>query len=608
MLVAVMCLVAAGCTPTASPESTTSSTSSTTTTTEPPAPVPTDEFGLFVGQTAAELLLLDPQTVTDIGAGDILGSTDSFLDDLSPAAQAARAQLAESALASLDTIDESTLSPDERVTAEILRWQLDDIIALDSFNNHSYAVNYITGYHAWFPEFMSDIHPIDNVADGEAYIDRLDAAKLQMEQLADAVRRSAARGVVPTQIGVDIARWQIGNVLTGANGHPLVADLVARLEATGVDQAAIDDLETRAVSAVRESVIPGYEALAAAVDELDPRSDTEPGVNNLPQGPEYYEAVLRHYVSSDITPDDAHELGLTHVARLRDELTDALTDAGYDVAADGFARAMSAAETDAGFTTLATDEDRSAFLDTTRGLIESEIETFAPMFEAFPQTPFDVVRPRPGREGGSGAYYNPPPIDGSRPGLYYLSLAASQFPMQTYATTNFHEAIPGHHFQLAIQRESNDLPLLQRALTFSGFAEGWGLYAERLAYEAGAYDDDPLGNIGRLRMEMLRAARVVADTGIHDLGWSRSEAIDYLTDLGFSDANAASEVDRYIVWPGQAPSYMIGMLEILRLRDEAEATLGTEFDLAEFHTEILRHGSVPVAVLDDVITNWITNR
>jgi uncharacterized protein (DUF885 family) len=180
--------------------------------------------------------------------------------------------------------------------------------------------------------------------------------------------------------------------------------------------------------------------------------------------------------------------------------------------------------------------------------------------------------------------------------------------MQTYTTTNFHEGVPGHHFQLAIQRESKNLPLVQRALTFSGFAEGWGLYAERLAYEAGVYDDDPAGNIGRLRMELLRAARVVADTGIHHLGWSRQEAIDYLTDLGFNDSNAGAEVDRYIVWPGQAPSYMIGMLEILRLRDEAESSLGTDFDLAEFHTEILRHGSVPIAVLDEVVANWIANR
>jgi uncharacterized protein (DUF885 family) len=453
---------------------------------------------------------------------------------------------------------------------------------------------------------MSDIHPIETVVDAVGYIDRLNASKVQMEQVAEALRRSSDRGIIPTQIGVDIASWQINNQLTGAANHPLVTDFVSRLESAGLDQSAISDLETQAVSAVRDAVIPGYESLRDAVNELEPRSDTVPGVNNLPKGADYYSAILRHYVSTDITPDEAHDLGLTQVDRLRGEVTDALEASGYDVADLGFAAAVRAAANDAGSTALNTDADRAEFLDATRILIERQIETFAPMFESFPSTPFEVVRPRPGREGGSGAYYNAPPLDGSRPGLYYLSLAASEFPMLTYPTTNFHEAVPGHHLQLAIQRESKDLPLLQRALTFSGFAEGWGLYAERLAFEAGVYDDDPVGNMGRLRMELLRAARVVADTGIHLLGWSRQEAIDYLTNLGFTDSDASAEVDRYIVWPGQAPSYMIGMLEILRLREEAQQALGSEFNLAEFHTEILRHGSVPVSVLDDVIENWIS--
>jgi len=165
--------------------------------------------------------------------------------------------------------------------------------------------------------------------------------------------------------------------------------------------------------------------------------------------------------------------------------------------------------------------------------------------------------------------------------------------------------VPGHHFQLALQREADDLPLLQRATTFTGYAEGWALYAERLAAEAGLYEDDPLGDIGRLRMELLRAGRAVADTGIHALGWSRDEAIGYLMDLGFPGPWAASEVDRYIVWPGQAPSYLIGMLEILRLRDQAEAALGDDFDIAGFHDAVLRHGSIPLEVLPMAVDAWV---
>ncbi len=605
-LVAAASLVAAGCTSNAAVPTTSTQAPEPTTSTAPPTPIDATEFGRFIGQVAADLLLLEPQTITDLGADSLLGRADARLDDLSPATQRRRVDIATSALAALGTVDRSDLSPDEQVTAAILEWHLTDILTLDDFRNHQYPVNYITGYQAWLPEFMSDIHPLDNEADASAYISRLDAAGTQMQQLADNVRRSATAGILPTQIGVDIALWQIGNMTGSASSHPLVSDFIDRLLALDITDAVADDLTRRATAAVRESVVPGYEALRAAVSELTPRSDRSPGVLELPEGDAYYAAALRHFVSADVTPADAHALGLEHVRRLKGELIDTLVALGYDVES-GLGAAITQAQQDAGATPLGDTDDRTAFLDATTSLIERTPGAFAGWFESFPDTPIQVVRPRPGREGGSGAYYSPPPIDGSRPGLYYLSLGGSEFPMLTYATTNFHEAIPGHHFQLASQRESRDLPLLQRATTFAGFAEGWGLYAERLAFEAGLYDDDPLGNVGRLRMELLRAARVVADTGIHALGWSRDEAVEYLTELGFPQGNAEGEVDRYIVWPGQAPSYMIGMLEILRLRDVATGALGEAFDIAEFHTEILRHGSVPLAVLDDVIANWIAS-
>jgi len=306
-----------------------------------------------------------------------------------------------------------------------------------------------------------------------------------------------------------------------------------------------------------------------------------------------------------LTPDEVHRIGVEQVDRLRRELTDALTAAGFDVETLGFAGAIDVARSASPSIPLESDDDRNAMLSSTQDFIAQAESAFTAMFTTAPSSPIEVQRPRPGRESGVGAYYRPPPAFGERPGIYYLSLGGDTFETQTYATTNYHEAVPGHHFQLALQRESRDLPLIQRAATFTGYAEGWALYAERLAHEAGRYDDDPLGDIGRLRMELLRAARAVADTGIHALGWSRSQAVDYLTDLGFPASQAAAEVDRYVVWPGQAPSYLIGMLEILRLRTGAESALGTDFDLAAFHHAILRHGSVPVEVLDQVVAHYI---
>jgi uncharacterized protein (DUF885 family) len=277
---------------------------------------------------------------------------------------------------------------------------------------------------------------------------------------------------------------------------------------------------------------------------------------------------------------------------------------GYDATED-FVSAMRRAAADAGAMPTTTRTEREAVLERTTATISEASTVFDTMFSLRPDSVLDVVRPRPGREGGSGAYYRSPPIDGSRNGLYYLSLGGAEFGVLTMDTTTYHEGIPGHHFQLALQRSMDELPLHQRVLDFTGYAEGWALYAERLAFEAGLYADDPLGNIGRLSMELLRASRMVVDTGIHWAGWSRNEAVDYMLGLGFDRGRVEAEVDRYIVWPGQAPAYMVGMLEILRLRDEAQAELGERFDLVGFHDALLSHGSVPVSLLERVVDQWV---
>jgi uncharacterized protein (DUF885 family) len=308
-----------------------------------------------------------------------------------------------------------------------------------------------------------------------------------------------------------------------------------------------------------------------------------------------------------MTPAQVHAIGLEHVERLVGEVTAVLESLGYNTDGLGFKQAVTLARDDGGAFPLSTEAQRAAVLNAASDSISKAETVFGSMFTTFPESALEIVRPRAGRESGSGAYYRPPPIFGTRPGLYYLSLGGSSLDKQTFLTTNYHEAIPGHHFQIALQRESRDLPILQRAATFTGFAEGWALYAERLAFEAGLYADDLQGNLGRLRMELLRAARVVVDTGIHDLGWSRDEAISYMTDLGFSEQRAGGEVDRYIVWPGQAPAYLIGMLEIVRLRSEAQVALGDTFEIADFHNEILRHGSVPLDILDDIVNAYIAD-
>ena len=425
-------------------------------------------------------------------------------------------------------------------------------------------------------------------------------------ELIDAVEQLEESGLVPSERSLGIARWQIGAFIGDGNAeaHPLVVDFKDRIAAlNGEDHTWAAGIGARAEAAVR-NLFPVMEELDRAAALIDGRSDETPGVTYLPGGDEYYAAVLQHYLSIDMTPQEVHEVGLEQVARLRVELTGVLSDLGYDVE-QSFAQAIRQAASDAGAMPTTNEPERAAVLERSQETVAEAARAFDSSFTVKPSAELLVVRPRPGREGGSGAYYRSPSLDGSRPGIYYLSLGGSEFEELTMDTTTYHEGIPGHHFQMAIQRESTDLPLHQRAFDFTGYAEGWALYAERLAAYEGMYEDDPLGNVGRLRMELLRAARMVVDSGIHWAGWSRDEAIVYLTDLGFAMERATAEVDRYIVWPGQAPAYMVGMLEISGLAEKAQRELVEDYDTMGFHDALLSHGSVPLALLEDSIDLWI---
>jgi uncharacterized protein (DUF885 family) len=563
-------------------------------------------FRELVDDIGHTMLARYPEEATDLGLSRELGLDDTRLDDYSFAYLAETARLAQGALERLGAVDADALTPDERISLAVAEWYLDDLVFLAASADHEYALNFITGAHVDLPEFMADIHPLDDLDDARAYVQRLGAARDQLEQVGDRFRRSQAAGNLPTTRGLDIAAWQVGQQIVDApEAHPLVTDFEARVTRLDLDPGVREELGQAAQDAVRDSVVPAYMELAQVLRGAATRTDERPGVLHHPGGRDYYLAVLRHHLSSPLTPDEVHDIGRAEVERVRGELAEALRAVGYEVETMGFARAIEAASRAASAVPLRSDEDRAELLAATEAFVVDSRSAFADMFDALPSAPLEVRRPRPGREGGAGAYYRPPPAVGERPGIYYLDLAGDHFALDTYATTNYHEAVPGHHFQLALQRGSETLPLLQRATSFTGYAEGWALYAERLAYEAGLYEDDARGNLGRLRMELLRAARAVADTGIHWLGWSRDEAVAYLVELGFPPGWAASEVDRYIVWPGQAPAYLVGMLEILRLRAVAQAALGDDFDVADFHDAVLRHGSVPLAVLPLAVDAYI---
>ncbi|MCP4967309.1 MAG: DUF885 domain-containing protein [bacterium] len=611
VLVFALSLAGASCTP-SSPGTGEQLPSPTTTvvqsaTTLKPVEIDTDSFRAIADGITRSLLAAQPELVTELGAGDLLElDVDYLLNDLSPRGQALLAEVASAGIEQLAAFD-GYEDDSERLSADVLKWFLDDVVTMSTFAEYANPVNFITGAHTSFGEYMADVHPIADETDAENYVSRLLAYPGQIRDLTERLEDSSKSGIVPTDRSLDIARFQISAAVGSgdAETHPLVTDLIERVAAIpGENRSWAAGIGAKAEATVDDLILPALADLDDAVRRLDGRSDQTPGVAALAGGDAYYEAVLRHHLSIDMTPAQVHALGLAEVDRVVAELTERLSSMGYDTQ-NGFAGAVRTAAGDAGTMPTTSASERAAVLERTTNTVANASEVFEAMFTVSPVDELQVIRPRPGREGGSGAYYRPPPIDGSRSGAYYLSLGGSEFAVLTMDTTTYHEGIPGHHFQLSVQRSLEDVPLHQRVFDFTGYVEGWALYAERLAAEAGLYADDPLGDIGRLRMELLRAARMVTDTGIHWGGWSRNEAIEYMTDLGFATGMATAEVDRYIVWPGQAPAYMVGMLEILRLRDEAQAQLGDEFDLVGFHDAVLGEGSVPLALLETVIDQWV---
>lgn len=560
------------------------------------ATVPIGDVAAFLDEITMLVIERNPEWATDLGLAD----THDTLTSLDPASTAATAQLASGAL---DRLLSATPSSDaERLSVDVMKWWLDDLIEGSEYQDHEYTVSFITGPHVNLPEFLVDIHPMRTAQHADDYLARLRHLATSIDQVSARVLRAADAGILMPAAVRDIAMWQtesFGDV--DPRRHSLITEFRRRMEEAGIDQS---DRENRAIEILREDVFPAYRRLAQVLSDVPVRATA--GVWDLPGGNDYYRWALRHYTTVDTEPLELHDWGLRQVDRVRGDLEATLLDLGYEVS--DVNAALSRAIQDAGRVDLDSDEARRQFLESSRNFVDHVENATTEMFMQSPSADLIIRRPDPSREGGTGAWYRGPDLVGERPGIYYLAMAASSRAAHNHATTTVHEGVPGHHFQLGLQVES-DNPLHQRAVVFSGFAEGWALYAERLAWEAGIYEDDPFGNIGRLQMELLRAARVVADTGIHAKQWTREQAIDYLeAAAGLEPRAAQSEVDRYIVWPGQAAGYLVGMDQILQARTEAEGKLGDKFVLAEFHDVILGSGSLPLPIMRDAVDAWIRDR
>jgi uncharacterized protein (DUF885 family) len=389
---------------------------------------------------------------------------------------------------------------------------------------------------------------------------------------------------------------------TPAEKATLVTSLVTRAQAAGLKA----DYKTRASAIYTNKILP---ALAKQVDHFTTARKTAvhtAGVARLPKGAEYYTLALKNYTTSSMKPAEIHTTGLRLVAELSANLDKALKAQGFKTGTVGQRLAAMAAMPSMLYAN--TDEAKVQLINDLNKKVTVVQAKLPAWFGALPKATVTIHRvPKAIEAGAPGGYYQPGALDGSRPGIYWINLRdTAEVPRWALPTLTYHESIPGHHLQLTLAQEMKDLPLIRKIVFFSGYGEGWALYAEQLAVEMGMYDNDPLGHIGQMQAALFRAVRLVVDSGMHSQNWSREKAVDYFVDvLGEKRTSAITEVERYCVWPGQACSYMVGKLTWLRVRANAKKQLGAKFDIKKFHDAGLLSGALPLDVLEQVIANYV---
>ena len=573
---------------------------------------------------ARAVLAASPEAATSLGLGeDVAGEGYlSRLGDYSPLARDEAAAMNARFLQELSGIDRDALSGTAAVTYDVLRDSYRTAAARGGFaygdgavfgSAPPYPVTQLSGPHIGLPRLMLTEQPVETPEHLDAYVARLSEIGRALDETREAVLQDAENGVVPPAFALRKAAASIdGLTAPDPADHPMTRRLAKAADEADLTGAERGALKARATAAMADTVYPAYARLAEALRGLIPQAGEEAGVHRLDGGAEFYQHALDGYGAGGRTPAEIHALGLAEVERISarmNAIMDGL-EATKDVSGTAGER-FAALANDPTMTYPNTDAAKEALLASLREQV-SAIQALAPdWFATLPPQPVEVARiPVYEQDSAPGGYYTSPSLDGARPGTYWINLKdTADWPRYTLKTLTYHEAVPGHHFQIALQQDVADMPLLRKMMYLSEFGEGWALYAEEVADEMGMYEDDPLGRLGKLQSELFRAARLVVDTGLHDLAWTREEAIDWMTKTtGETRASVEREVERYSVWPGQATSYKLGQLKILELRERAEAALGERFDIKAFHDVILLDGAMPLPVLEAKVDAWIASQ
>jgi len=562
------------------------------------------------------MLRASPETATGLGldTGE-RAWLKSRLGDASPAGKMGAYQPLLDHLPQLRRIERAALEGRERAWLDTVLWlgermSEEATIPYGGIGGYGYPIPYVisqlSGSYQSVPDFLDSQHKIDTREDCEAYVARLEAFAANVGLEVDHARADAGRGVVPPAFILDKALAQTRN-LRGERG--LEAGLVQSLMRRAREKGVAGDWGTQAAAIVDGRLAAALDRQIALLTELRRGAGTSPAASDLPDGARFYAQCLRFHTSTSLSPDAAHDIGLAQVAELSARLDPLLRREGLTQGSVGVR--INALRTQERFLYANNDAGRAELLADLNRQMAAVKARMPGWFNTIPTSPMEVKRVPPAIElGAPRGYAQGPSLDGSRPGAYYINLVDTRiWPKWALPTLTYHESIPGHLWQGSIVIENRSIPLLHRNIGVPAYGEGWGLYAEQLADEIGMYEDFPAGRIGMLQSFLYRAARIVMDTGMHAKGWSREQSIRYFTEnVGLDPISATSEVERYVVWPGQACSYKIGHNEIVRLREEARGRLGGRFDIKSFHDAVLMSGDMPLEVLAGVVADWTRAR
>ena len=537
----------------------------------------------------------------------------SKLDDYSAAGKAEDLARAKAELAELGTVDRARLSANAALDYDVVEYGLVNAVrANERFTYGSaggryapYVISQLTGPYRGIPDFLDTQHGIETAADADAYLARLAQFPTALDQSLDRQKADAARGVFAPDYILDTTLKQLRSL----RDKPAAESLLAASLARRAGEAKLGgDYGARAEKIVADAVYPALDRHIAAVTELRGKATHDAGVWRLPDGGEYYAGALRAATTTNLTPEEVHQLGLEQVADLEARLDPILKAHGLSQGTAG--ERLAALNKDPAQLYPNTDEGREQLLAQLNRQIVAMNAKLPEAFATLPQADVEVRRVPPLIQAGApGGYYDSAPLDGSRAAIYYINLRDTfDRPKFGLATLTHHEATPGHHLQVSLAQESEDIPLIRRLGGYSSYSEGWALYSEQLADEMGLFEGDPLGRAGMLQSFLFRATRLVVDSGLHAKRWSREKATDYfIATTGIARGRSQGEIDRYTVWPGQATSYKVGHIMWDRLRSEAKAKLGDRFDLKEFH-QVLLQGAVPLTILEKLVNQRVAAR